>query len=342
MIPGLRVIAPGPHTTIQDFGRMGYRDIGVPVSGALDPIALALANALVGNAGHAPALELLMHGPTLEVMAASVRLSLVGGTKTLDIEGANRRRVPSGQSVRLVRGERLCVGSLEQSACAYLAIEGGFDVPLCLGSASTYTRARLGGLQGRAVASGDVLPIRQEEVATRSDRMLATVSDFRSDGPIRIVLGPQQDYFTEDAVRTLLSATYTVSARADRMGYRLDGPVLTHAKGSNIVSDGIAVGSIQVPGSGQPIVLLADAQTTGGYPKIATIISADVPLVGRRRPGDPIRFEAVTQAQAEAIRREQARNLRQWLSDVRPVDGVDLTALQAANLIGGVTDALCD
>jgi allophanate hydrolase len=342
MIPGLKVIAPGPHTTIQDFGRTGYRYIGVPVSGALDPIALALANALVGNAESAPALEMLMQGPTLEVMAASVRISLVGGTKTMDIEGANSRRVPSGQSVRLVRGERLSVGPLEQSACAYLAIEGGLDVPLCLGSASTYTRARLGGFRGRAVAPGDVLPIRQEDVAARSERMLATVSDFRGDQPIRVVLGPQLDYFTEDAVRTLLSATYTVSARADRMGYRLDGPTLTHAKGCNIVSDGIAVGSIQVPGSGQPIVLLADAQTTGGYPKIATVTSADVPLVGRRRPGEPIRFAAVTQEQAESIRREQAQNLRQWLSDVRPVDRVNLTALHAANLIGGVTDALGD
>ena len=342
MIPGLKVIAPGPHTTIQDFGRMGYRDIGVPVSGALDGIALALANALVGNAENVPALEMLMQGPTLEVMAASVRISLVGGTKSLDVEGASRRRVPSGQSVRLVQGEHLSVGALEQSACAYLAVEGGLDVPLCLGSASTYTRARLGGFQGRALAPGDVLPIRQEDVASRSEHTLATIGDFRSDRPIRVVLGPQLDYFTEDAVRTLLSATYTVSARADRMGYRLDGPTLTHAKGGNIVSDGIAVGSIQVPGSGQPIVLLADAQTTGGYPKIATVISADVPLVGRRRPGDPIRFTAVTQEQAETIRREQAQNLRQWLNDVRPVDPVNLTALHAANLIGGVTDALSD
>jgi biotin-dependent carboxylase-like uncharacterized protein len=342
MIPGLKVIAPGPHTTIQDFGRVGYRDIGVPVSGALDGIALALANALVGNAENAPALEMLMQGPILEVMAASVRISLVGDTRTLDVAGTNSRRVPSGQSVRLVRGERLSVGALEQSACAYLAVEGGLDAPPCLGSASTYTRARLGGFQGRALAPGDVLPIRQEDVAARSEQMLATIDDYHSDRPIRVVLGPQLDYFTEDAVRTLLSATYTVSARADRMGYRLDGPTLTHAKGSNIVSDGIAVGSIQVPGSGQPIVLLADAQTTGGYPKIATVISADVPRVGRRRPGDPIRFAAVTQGQAETIRREQAQNLRQWLNDVRPVDRVNLSALHAANLIGGVTDALGD
>jgi biotin-dependent carboxylase-like uncharacterized protein len=342
MIDGLKVIAPGLHSTIQDFGRTGYRDIGVPRSGALDPIALALANALVGNPENAPGLELLMHGPILEVVAASVRIALVGGSKILMIEGTNGRRVPSGQSVRLLRGERLSVGPLEQSACAYLAIEGGWEVPSCLGSASTYTRARLGGFQGRALARGDVLPIQRADAAARADYMLAPGRDFRSDQPVRVVLGPQLDFFTESAVHTLLSATYTVSARADRMGYRLDGPTLDHAKGYNILSDGIAVGSVQVTGSGQPIVLLADAQTTGGYPKIATVISADVPLVGRCRTGDPVRFAAVTREQAESIRREQAHDLRRRLSEMRPVDRVDPAALHAANLVGGIADALRD
>ena len=343
MSPGLQVIAPGLHSTIQDLGRRGYHDIGVPLSGALDRIGLTLANALVGNAANAPALEILVQGPLLEVLAESVRVALIGAEGGLVIEGEPARAVPAGESARLERGQRIRIGALGNTFCAYLAVEGGFDIAPCLGSAATYTRDRLGGFHGRALQAGDILPVRRNEAEMRMELALARPYEVRLDQPIRLVLGPQQDYFTDRAVETLLSADYAVSPQADRMGFRLDGPRLAHAKGYDIVSDGIVPGAVQVPGSGQPIVMLADAQTTGGYAKIATVISADVPVLARCLPGASVRFEAVNQAEAENIRREQESDLRDWISRLQMVPGVpavDAAALQASNLIDGVINPL--
>ncbi len=343
MTPGLQVIAPGLHSTIQDLGRRGFQDIGVPLSGALDRVGFTLANALVGNAANVPALEILVQGPLLEVVAASLRVSLVGAESGLVIEGEPALTMPPGQSTRLTRGQRIRIATLGRTFCAYLAVEGGFDVAPCLGSAATYRRNRLGGFQGRALEPGDVLPVRKQEADSRPELALAEAYDARLDQPIRVVLGPQQDHFTADAVNTFLSAAYAVAVQADRMGFRLDGPKLAHAKGYDIVSDGVVAGAIQVPGSGQPIVMLADAQTTGGYAKIATVISADVPVLARRRPRTAVRFAAVTQAEAENIRREQEDDLRNWVSRLQTVPEVpvvDIAALQASNLIDGVVNAL--
>jgi len=343
MNPGLAVVAPGLHSTIQDFGRRGYQSSGVPVCGPLDRIGLTLANGLVGNAAGEAALEILVQGPALEVAAGSARLALVGNQGGLSIEGGSTRTIPPGQSVRVVRGDRVRVGPLGAVSCAYLAVEGGFAVPLCFGSAATYTRGAFGGLHGRAIALGDVLPLHRDEVEPRAELGLAEDFELGLDRPIRVVLGPQQDHFTEEAVETLLSAEFNISAQADRMGFRLDGPRLAHRGDYNIVSDGIVAGAIQVPGSGQPIVLLADAQTTGGYPKIATVISADLPLIGRRKPGTAVRFSALNQAEAEIVRRSQEQWLKRQIAGLRPVNerpALDLAALYAANLIDGVVDAV--
>jgi len=288
-------------------------------------------------------LEILVQGPLLDIAAASVRVSQVGVGDGFVIEGEHARTVPAGQSARLTRGQRIRIAAHGKTFCAYLAVEGGFDVAPCLGSAATYTRNRLGGFAGRALQTGDLLPVLGQGADVRPELTLDPAYDPGLDQPIRVVLGPQQDCFTADAVNTFLSATYAVSVQADRMGFRLDGPKLAHAKGYDIVSDGIAQGAIQVPGSGQPIVMLADAQTTGGYAKLATVISADVPAIARRRPGAPVRFAAVTQAEAEDIRREQEGNLANWISrlqTVRELPVVDTAALQASNLIDGVVNAL--
>jgi biotin-dependent carboxylase-like uncharacterized protein len=343
MSAGLKVISPGLHTTIQDQGRRGYQDVGVPVAGPLDRIALTIANALVGNAANVPALEILAQGPTLEVIASSTRLALVGGNGGLLLGESGSRRVPPGQSIRLAQGDHVRVAPLGNSACAYLAAEHGFDIPLCLGSAATYTRGAFGGFHGRTLKAGDFFALCQAEVETRNECALQQNFNPCTDDPIRVVLGPQADYFSPDTIKTFLSGIYTVSPQADRMGYRLDGPKLDHAKGYDIVSDGIVAGSVQVPGSGHPIILLADAQTSGGYPKIATVISADVPLIGRRGPGSAIRFAAVERDVAEQARRDQDRQIKQWIGDFRSpeqVSGVDIDALYGANLIGGVSDAL--
>jgi allophanate hydrolase len=340
---GLKVVSPGLSSTVQDLGRIGFRDAGVPVSGPLDRIAFTLANALVGNAPNAAAIEIRIQGPVLDVLATSVRVALVGGTGGLIVEGADAGRVAPGQSVRLLRGSRVRCAALGEGGCAYLAVEGGIAVPPCLGSASTYVPVRLGGLHGDVLQPGDVLPVSADDVAQRPERLLTQPFAAMLDASIRVVLGPQEDFFTQDAIETLLSGIYVISPQADRMGFRLQGPKLQHSKGFNIVSDGVIAGSIQVPGSGEPIVLMADAQTTGGYPKIATVISADVPLVGRRQPGASVRFVAVTQEEGEAARREQERMLLQWIGNMHEVDargGIDHDALYAANLVGGVSDGM--
>lgn len=339
MTASLKVVAPGVHTTVQDLGRNGYMDVGVPISGPLDRVGLCLANALVGNPPETAVLELVLQGPTFEVAADSVRVALAGCKGTIAVEGGNARRVAAGTSVRLSRGDKFSVGQLGDSACGYLAVEGGIDAATCLGSASTYVRGRIGGLAGAALKRGDSVPLARETATQRAEKTLSQPFDLGLDRPVRVVLGPQDDYFTEAAIATFLSSAYVISAQSDRMGFRLEGAPLVHAKGYNIVSDGIVAGSIQVPGSGLPIILLADAQTTGGYPKIATVVSADIPVLGRRRPGRAVRFEAVSVASAQALRREQENMVRRAidsLKDASAAAAIDVASLCRENLISGV------
>lgn len=342
MISVLKVIAPGFHTTVQDRGRRGFQHVGVPVSGALDRSGFMLANALAGNTQEASCLEIIGSGPEVEVVSSSVRLALVGSGGGLDIAGREDPFVRSGQSVRLTKGEIARVRLGGDAFCSYLAIEGGFDVPLCLGSRSTYTRAGFGGLSGRQLRGGDILNGSTGDVASREEVTLSEQRNLHFDQPIRVVLGPQDDYFTEDAIRGFLSGVYTITSASDRMGFRLAGPALAHKSDYNIVSDGIVAGSIQVPGSKLPIVLMADAQTTGGYPKIATVISADLPLLGVRGAGRVVTFRAVSREEAETIRRTQHQNVLNMIQDIRPVSemqGINLKALYTGNLIDGVVDA---
>jgi allophanate hydrolase len=342
MSAGLNVLAAGLHTTVQDLGRPGYQAIGVPVSGALDGVSLRLANALVGNPPGTPALEVLISGPTLEVAADTVRVALAGAGASLAI-GAEKVPVGAGQSVTLPCGEVIEVVAGRQSACCYLAVEGGIAVPLVLGSASTYVRAAIGGLEGRALRRGDFVPLAMARASERGELRLPPQLTATGDQPIRVVLGPQQEYFTGEVVAAFLDAEFRISRSADRMGMRLDGPFLQHRRGWDIVSDAITTGAIQVPGSGQPILLLADHQTTGGYPKIATVISADLPVVGRRRPGDALRFAPVTVAVAEALCRAAEHRLAGVVAAVEPVPRrreIDLGSLYDDNLISGVVSGV--
>lgn len=319
MKSALKFLTSGIQTSVQDAGRFGYRDVGVPVSGPLDRVSFRLANALVGNPPGAAALEMIYQGPSLEVQADSVRIALVGGGVTMEVRSANRRIITAGRSARLVRGEVLRIGRLSDSNCAYLAIEGGIDVETTLGSRSTYARAGIGGHEGRLLRREDMLCVTQTTADVRGELALPRSIESTADQPIRVVLGPQREYFTDAAVASFLSSQYTVSAQADRMGFRLDGPKLAHAGPYDLASDGIVPGAIQVPGSGLPIVLMVDAPTTGGYPKIATVISADVPVLGRHKPGDVIRFAAVDVGTAESLRREQEASIEHWISVLRLV-----------------------
>jgi biotin-dependent carboxylase-like uncharacterized protein len=302
MNAALHVVAASSIAMLQDLGRGGQQRFGVPVSGALDTVSLRIANAVAGNPDGTAALEMFYRGPTLEVAAESVRVAAIGAALEVVTAGASRS-VPAGESVRLARGDRVTVGPCETSLVAYLAVEGGFALPADLGSLSTFARAGLGGIDGRHVKKGDVLPLAAATASRRPERR-APEWDLAPPARARVVFGPQDDHFTESAKQTFVESAYTVSRQSDRMGMRLEGPQLEHAKGFNIASDGTAPGSIQVPGNGLPIVLLADRPTTGGYPKIATVASADVPALGRLRPGATIRFEAISVEDAEAARRE--------------------------------------
>jgi biotin-dependent carboxylase-like uncharacterized protein len=337
----LRVRSPGLHTTVQDLGRDGFADVGVPPSGALDAVALRLANALVGNAQNAAALEILVSGPTFEVLAEAVHVAFVGGTAALMVKGAQTGSIPPGRSVHLAKGDVVQLGALVGTSCGYFAVEGGIGVPRILGSASTYTRGTLGGFEGRPLRAGDVLH-GSEVVSERTELELPNPLDAEFDAPIRLVLGPQDDHFTEAAIETFLAGTYTVSAQADRMGFRLEGPVLAHRKGYNIVSDGIVSGSIQVPGSGQPIALMRDYQTIGGYPKIATVISSDISRLGRRSSGAKVRFAPMTREEAEAIYREEEAAIAERIENLREArdePSLNVEALYDENLIGGIMNA---
>ncbi|HET6522491.1 MAG TPA: biotin-dependent carboxyltransferase family protein [Geminicoccaceae bacterium] len=336
----LEIRQPGLLATVQDLGRFGYQDLGMPVAGALDPLALRVANALVGNGQGEAALEMGLMGPEFRVAAESCRVAFCGPVRPT-LAGEPPRQLEPWRSYRLVRDQVVRVGAVTGASVAYLAVEGGFAVPPFMGSRSTYLRAGLGGFEGRALRAGDRLPLRREAAGDRKEMAVGGPPDYGS-GPVRVVPGPQDDHFTGAAVETFLSSEYVVSKDADRMGLRLEGPKLEHRDGWDIVSDGIVTGSVQVPGSGLPIVLLVDHQTAGGYTKIATVISADLPRVGRMLPGQRLAFRAVVVEEAEALRREQELAVERLIRAMAPAGAAapDSRALASENLISGVVDAL--
>lgn len=343
MTAHLEIIAPGLMTSLQDLGRLGHQALGMPVAGAMDPVALRLANALAGNPEAMAALEIGYLGPTLKVAADSLRIAFAGRAKLtlLPAAGGEARALKAFRSALLRRGDRLQIGAVEEGSVAYLAVGGGFAVQPFLGSLSTYMRAGLGGFAGRALQAGDRLPLALGAAPAGEERELADAFDYGT-GPVRVVLGPQDDRFTAKGIATFLSATYTVTKEADRMGLRLDGPVVEHTRGADIASEGVVAGSIQIPGNGKPIILMADRQTTGGYTKIATVISADLPRVGRLKPGDMLAFAAIGVAEAETLRRRQETAIRNLLEAIRPAQPdvtLDLAALYTENLISGMVDA---
>lgn len=297
----IEVLRPGLLTTVQDRGRVGYQKFGVPVSGAVDEIALRVGNILVGNPQGAAALEITALGPELRFLADAV-VALTGAEVEADLDG---RSVPWYQSFRIRAGQALDVRTCTRGLRAYLAVAGGIDVPVLLGSRSTCLVAGFGGFHGRGLAPSDVLRVGAPSAPAANLSGREVPGEWRprreSSATVRVVLGPQDDAFTEEGRRTFLESVYRVSPHADRMGCRLDGPAIAHRASADIISDWIPPGGVQIPGDGKPIVLLADRQTTGGYPKIATVIGPDIPLVAQSRPGDALRFRAVSVKEAQAI-----------------------------------------
>jgi len=345
MNAALKVVRAGLFDTVQDLGRIGFMALGMPTAGAMDHIALRLANALIGNPPATAGLEIGVMGPDLLVEADSVRIALVGPLSPSVVEGPGGPPKPleSDRTHLLKRGQLLRVGMVEGSSTAYLAVAGGFALPSFMGSLSTYARAGVGGFKGRRLAAGDALPLSVDQALPREERKIGSAFDYGS-GPIRVVWGPQDDYFSARGRKTFVESDYRVSKEADRMGIRFEGPTIEHAVsvdkgGADIISDGIAPGAIQVPGAGLPIVLLADRQTVGGYPKIATVASVDLPRLGRQLPGHSVRFAPVSVEEAEKLRRDQEARLARAIADfkpARPPGGIDLARLYEENLIDGV------
>lgn len=305
----LRVLAPGFLTSVQDLGRWGLADQGIAPAGAMDPLSLRLGNLIVGNPPDAAALECTLSGPRL--FADGVCLVALAGAPFdawVEMRGG---RVPLApwQATHLAAGDVVHVGAARAGARAYLCVAGGFDLPPHHGSRATHLVAGLGGLDGRALREGDSLPI------GAATRLLADLAGrclrpdlwprFPDQVTVRVTPGPQLNRFTEAAVETFLSSVYVVAADSNRMGVRLAGPHLTHTQGADVTSEGITLGAIQVPPSGQPIILMVDRQTTGGYTKPATVIGADIPRVGQARPGTRLRFQMVSMDEALAARRAQ-------------------------------------
>lgn len=307
----IKVISPGLLTTLQDGGRYGYQQFGVPVCGAMDRYSLNLANLLAGNEPDEGALEITFMGPTLEFKTGCA-FALCGGRFEARLDG---QPVEMARAYSAAPGSVLEIGTVREGFRGYLAVSGGFGIEPVLGSRSTYLKGGFGGVAGRKLQTGDELPLRNPvSWLPFMDQRVYEPDTWRyplEDRPIRVVLGPQQERFSEAGIETFLSNAYTVTQESDRMGYRLDGKAIEYAKGcdGNIISDGIVMGAVQVP-SGKPIIMMADRQTTGGYSKIATVITADLPLLAQKQAGGKLCFEAVSPQEAARIRRKQQGFLR--------------------------------
>lgn len=323
----LRILDAGPGVTLQDAGRFGYLRYGVTAAGPMDRLAYATANLAVGSSVDAPALEVSLGGLDLTVEEKPVSIAIAGGAFTVRLEG---KPLPPAVCLCLKPGETLSVRPGASGSWCYIAAGGRLDVPKTLGSVSTHTRSHLGGLNGAALAAGDGLPISVSAAADKPPSRIHAPWLDRTAVIVRVLSGPQDDYFARDQIDTFLAGPWRVSAHSDRMGYHLEGPTLQHAKGFNIVSDGIPMGAVQVPGSGKPIVLMADRQPTGGYPKIATIIKADLGRFAQLRPGATLRFSMVSLE--EAI--QQLRVQRAILSTAPRLEPLVRTSFSPSFLLG--------
>ncbi len=296
----IRVLEPGPQTTVQDAGRPGHMRYGIPPSGPVDRASFVLANRLVGNPDGAAGLEFTLVGPRLRA-EAPCGLAVTGADAPVTLNDAP---APAWTTLALAAGDVVRIGAARAGVRGYVAVAGGLDVPPALGSRATYLRGRMGGVHGRALARDDRLPLGPAPAARRRAVPEAARPRWGGDTVLRVVLGPQADRFTKEGVATFLASAYEVLPQSDRMGVRLSGPRIAHGRGHDIISDGIALGAVQVPGDGLPIVLLVDRQSTGGYTKIATVCSFDIARVGQAKPGQRLRFTAVDVATAHRLLRE--------------------------------------
>lgn len=305
----ITILAPGPLSTIQDGGRFGAMSTGFSPGGAMDGYSMKIANLLVGNASGMGVIEMTMMGISASFDCDSL-IALTGADMDPFL---NDEPMPMYRSVAVHKGDVLTMKAAKTGMRSYLAVAGGFDLPFAMGSQSTNLKCKLGGFNGRKLQKGDELPLIQSVSGVFApERKINGQVKYPNEVLIRVMLGPQDDYFTQKGIDTFLGKVYTVTDQSDRMGIRLDGEKIENINGVDIISDGIATGSVQIPASGTPIIMMADRQTTGGYAKIATVISADLKKVAQARPGTRIRFMAVSEEEAVKLRRREEKELKQY------------------------------
>lgn len=298
----IRVLKPGVLTTVQDLGRPGYAHLGLSPAGAADSLSLRAANLLVGNPEDAAAVECTLLGPTLEFDAEA----------TLAISGsASANGLPWNQTFTVAAGERLSLGALTSGARAYIAVRGGIDVAHVMDSASTFLPAAIGGYHGRALKTGDELPVGQHFAHAPRKLRPGHLPPTTEASPLRVLPAMQASWFGDDAYESFAHASYIVTDKSNRSGLRLSGDPIRALQQQELITEGIPLGGIQVPSDGQPIILFVDQQTTGGYPKIATVISADLPRIGQLRPRDEVKFHGTSLQQAWQILRDQERRFHE-------------------------------
>jgi antagonist of KipI len=311
----IEVIKPGLLTTIQDQGRWGYQCYGVGISGALDSFALAAANRLVGNAEGAAGLEITLQGPTLKFHRETI-LALAGADLGPKLNG---NPISHWTCHWAPEGSILSFSGRKSGVRAYLAVSGGIDVPLVMGSRSTYLMGRFGGMEGRPLRTADRLPIPKPKANHRESIGRELPAEYRPpygrNPEIRVIRGPFEEFFSDRGITAFYSTEYSITPQSDRMGYRLEGEPVSRKKSEELITCGLAQGTIQVPPNGQPIVLLADRQTIGGYPIIATAAHVDLPLIAQCAPGEKLRFRPVLPEEAQDAYRSLWSGLRSFLKD---------------------------
>lgn len=304
----IKIIESGTLTTIQDTGRYGYQKFGMPVAGAMDKFSLRAANSLVGNEQTEAALEFTISGPKMKFISASV-VAITGGNFTPYL---NECQMPAWQSFFVPEDSVLEIKSSSTGIRGYIAFEGGVKADQVLGSKSTYLQAKLGGYRGRKLKKNDIVKLEKEAKSRKYyERIFPEdfIPDIREDMRVRVILGPQENHFSERGIETFLNEKYSITSSSDRMGYRLKGAEIEHQNEacSNIISDGIPPGAVQVPGHKNPIIMLADRQTTGGYPKIATISSVDLDRLAQLKAGDKVHFSQINLETAHGLLKEREK-----------------------------------
>lgn len=294
---GIKFANGGFITTIQDMGRTGYQEFGVPAAGVMDTLSFRKANILVGNDENEAVLEVTLMGPMFTFTSDNI-IAVTGGDLGAKLNGKD---IPMYQAVLAKKGDTMSFMGIKSGSRAYVAFAGGLDIPVVMGSKSTHLKSSLGGFEGRKLGPGDEIEFTAPKTTLPNmSRRVLSADDFSGAScELRVILGPQDDCFTEKGIQTFLSSTYTLTNEADRMGLRFEGETIEHKNGGDIITDGISFGAVQVPSHGQPIVMMADHQTTGGYTKIAGVISVDLPKAAQLKPGCKVTFRAVTVEEAQ-------------------------------------------